>query len=204
MADKKESEGYKERGALRSGRRFAALNKPYPSTEAELLKRHQKLLEPKAGPFTQRFRIGNNLGDITQTVIRYSPTYPNIATDLRNCFHILFREAGGEDPRAGFEVSVTFNAILTNQDGTSFSIFYGQDYKPTSDHGVSSKLKGVENAVLVQTLGDLKNVPTSFDLQEVINSSRMACLSSNVRVHKIINIVYLIYRFVQGKTGTRR
>lgn len=203
MTDK-ESEGYKERGALRSGKRFAALNKPYPSTEAELLRRHQKLLEPKAGPFTRRFRIGNNLGDITQTVIRYSPSFLNIATDLRNSFHVLFREAGGEDPRAGFEVSVTFNAILTNQDGTSFSVFYGQDYKPTSDHGVSERLKGTDNSVLVQYLRDIKNIPTSFDLQKVIESSRMAFLSSNVRIHKIINIVYLIYRFVQGKAGTRR
>ena len=196
---------YQERGQLRSGKRFAALNKPYPSTEAELMRRHQKLLQLRAGPFTRRFRVGNNLGDITQTVLRYSVHNPNIAADIKHSFHELFREAGGEDPRAGFEVAVTFNAILSNQDSTSFSIFYGQDYKATSDHGVANdRLKGMEKALFVHTVRDIAKIPTSFDLQNVIVANRVAFESSNVRIHKIINIVYLIYRFVQGPGATRR
>ena len=70
--------------------------------------------------------------------------------------------------------------------------------------GHSARLLQPEKALFVHTVRDIAKIPTSFDLQNVIAANRVAFESSNVRIHKIINIVYLIYRFVQGPGATRR
>jgi len=188
---------YKERGALRSGQRFAELNKAHCRTEAELLNRHHKLEALKAGPFHNRLKLSTGLGDIDQTIVRYSTRHPDIYGDLRQVFLNLFKNSG-ETERSGYEVSVTFNAVLTNSDSTSFSIFYGQDYSSTSDHGVGGRLRGSERPILIRSPRDVQNIPTVFNYEDIIHQNRAAFQSSNVRIHRIINIIYLIYRFVQG------
>jgi len=188
---------YQERGATRSGRRFAELNSAYCRSEAALLNRHHKLEALKAGPFQNTFKLSSGIGDIDQTILRYSTRHPDILGDLRREFINLFK-ASGESARSGYEVAVTFNAVLTNSDSSSFSIYYGQDYSSTSDHGVGARLRGSRGPILVQSVRDVQNVPTVFDYEAVMHENRLAFQSSNVRIHRIINIVYLIYRFVQG------
>jgi len=191
-------EGYQERGQTRSGLQFAALNRGYPTTERELLNRHRSLLQPYAGPSTRRFHLSTGAGDLLQTTVRYSPSYPAIRGHLRTVFSDLFREHL-EARNAGFEVVITFNVILTNTERTSFSVYYGQDYRATSSHGVHPALRGESGRpTLVQTLRDVDNIPVTFDFEQVLRNLRGAFTSSNVTVHRVLNVVYLIYRFVQG------
>lgn len=195
---------FDERGQLRSGRRFAALNRAYHGSERELLSHHRALLQPFAGPSTRRFRLSTGGGDLSQTTVRYSPGYGAIGSHLRSVFVELFREHV-EAPDAGFEVVVTFNVILTNADKTSFSVYYGQDYRATAYHGVHQGLRGAGGSVtLVQTLRDVDRVPTAFDLEQVARNHAESFSSSNVRIHRVLNIVYLIYRFSQSGGGGRR
>lgn len=199
MANRYEDDGgYQERGQTRSGVQFARLNRGYPATERELLQRHRSLLQPYAGPSTRRFHLSSGAGDLLQSTVRYSPTYPSIRGHLRTVFAGLFREHL-EAPNAGFEVVVTFNVVLSNSAGTSFSVYYGQDYRATSSHGIHPGLRGARGEpTLIRNLRDVENVPIVFDLDEVIRGLSAAFTSSDVVVHRILNIVYLIYRFVQG------
>jgi len=192
------SNEYQERGQTRSGRRFGELNRGYPRSERELLQRHRSLLEPFAGPSTRRFHLASGAGDLLQTTVRYSPSYQGVRGHLRSVFSGLFREHV-EARNAGFEVVVTFNVILTNAERTTFSVYYGQDYRATSSHGVHPALgDGSGQPTLVQTLRDVENIPIQFDLDRVVRNLRAAFTSSDVVVHRVLNLVYLIYRFVQG------
>lgn len=40
-------------------------------------------------------------------------------------------------------------------------------------------------------------MPTSFDFDQLIHAHRHAFENSSVYVHRFVNIVYLIYRFVE-------
>jgi hypothetical protein len=110
-------------------------------------------------------------------------------------FFNLFREhTPGAD--TGFEVVVTFNAILTSSaEQNTYSLFYGHDHRADNLSGAAPELK-YGSTTGVRFLSDVDNIPTSFDQEALIASHRRAFESSNVRVHQFVNIVYLIYRFV--------
>lgn len=193
------SGGYQERGQTRSGRQFAALNRGYPSTERELLGRHRSLLQPYSAPSTRRFHLSTGGGDLLQTTVRYSPGYQGIRGHLRGVFTDLFREhLDGGAGNAGFEVVVTFNVILSNAQRNSFSVYYGQDYRATSVRGVHPAVTGATGQpTLVSTLRDVDNIPVQFDLDQVVRRLTAAFTSSDVVVYRVLNVVYLIYRFSQ-------
>jgi len=50
-----------------------------------------------------------------------------------------------ESRRDGFEVRVTFNAVLTNPQEDSFSVFYGLDHSLDNEGGVSRVLHTLGN-----------------------------------------------------------
>ena len=62
-------EGYFERGATRSGRRFARANFGYYKTERELLSHHHRLLQPYSKPSTRYYHVGRQLGSLMQTTV---------------------------------------------------------------------------------------------------------------------------------------
>ena len=183
------------RGLLRSGTRYRVRNSPYYSTVRELLSHHARLLEPEPAITTRAARIeGVRIGSLLQTTVRFPVGSTVIAPTLRRIFFDLFREHT-EDSNSGFEVVVTFNAILTNSTETEFSLFYGHDHRASNRAGAAPELK-YGNTTVVRTLLDLDAIPVTFDLNELVRSHRHAFENSNVHVHSFVSIIYLIYRFV--------
>jgi hypothetical protein len=185
-----------ERGNLRSGTRFAARNLNYYPTVKELLDHHKRLLSHQPAITTRATRIaGLNFGSLLQTTVRFRFDSTIIKSTLRAVFFNLFREhTPGAD--TGFEVVVTFNAILASSaEQNTYSLFYGHDHRADNLSGAAPELK-YGSTTVVRFLSDVDSIPTSFDQEALIASHRRAFESSNVRVHQFVNIVYLIYRFV--------
>jgi hypothetical protein len=61
--------------------------------------------------------------------------------------------------------------------------------------GAAPELKYGET-VIVKTLSDVKKIPSTFDFDQLVQTHRHAFENSSVYVHRFINIVYLIYRFI--------
>lgn len=197
MSREQSANGEIERGTLRSGGRFAARNNPHYASVRELLSHHRRLLNPEPVVSTRIARIGElQTGSLSQTTIRFPFGFPNIRQRLRFEFLDLFREHT-ENETDGFEVVVTFNAILTNQEGTSFSLFFGNDYRVGSVTGAAPELTYGDRTI-VRTLNDVGQIPTEFNAENLIHAHRHAFANSNVRIHQFVNVVYLVYRFFEA------
>ena len=184
-----------DRGFLRSGTRYAARNNPYYSSVAELLSHHKRLLLPEPAITTRAARIlGVKSGSLLQTTARFTLNSSVIRPTLRSIFFDLFREHS-ESGSSGFEVVTTFNAVLTNSTETTFSLFYGHDHRASNIAGAAPELK-YGDTVIVRSLLDLDLLQTAVDPQELVRANRHAFQDSNVHVHSFVNIVFLIYRFV--------
>lgn len=190
-----------ERGTLRSGERFAARNQSYYTSVAELLSHHQRLLAEEPAISTRATRIaGLSVGSLLQTTVRFRFDSSIIRPTLRRIFFDLFREhtLGGE---TGFEVVVTFNAVLSHSAGPSFSLFYGHDHRASNIAGAAPELK-FGTTTLVKVLADVDAIPTEFDQVSLLRSHQRAFESSSVSIHSFVNIVYLIYRYVDVRTSS--
>lgn len=185
-----------ERGSLRSGSRFSARNFNHYTTVKELLAHHQRLLSHQPAITTRATRItGLNFGSLLQTTVRFRFNSSIIKATLRAVFFNLFREHI-QSPDSGFEVVVTFNAILTSSvERTTYSLFYGHDHRADNVSGAAPELK-YGATTTVRLLSDVDNIPVVFDQDSLIAAHRRAFENSNVRIHEFVNIVYLIYRFV--------
>lgn len=193
-----------ERGTLRSGRRFAARNKPYYSSLKELHSHHPRLFHSSPAISSEVLRIGDGRkGNLIQTTIRFRSDYLNIQPVLRQVFFELFREHT-ESSVDGFEVVTVFNAILTDAQRTSFSVFYGHDYAYENTSGASSELRYSDEPTTVRSVLDVKNIPTTFDFENLIQSRRFGFEKSGVSIEKIINIIYLIRRLIVLPPTTRK
>jgi hypothetical protein len=195
--------GYQERGATRSGLQFARLNSPYQPTLRQLLDQHRSLLSFGPASADLLYSVGSNAGTLTQTTIRFRADLGReaIANGLRLEFVRLFRlraaRAASARRRADcFEVVVTFNVILSNRAGTTFSVFYGQDFSPGNRTGTSQRLRFFDRTFIVRELADLQEVPTQFDLEEVAERQKLFFEDSDLRIVKILNIVYIVYQFI--------
>ena len=192
-----------ERGTTRSGKRFAARNKPYYLSLKELYSHHSSLFASQPLLASEVLRIGDGRqGNLIQTTIRFRADATNISTVLRNIFWELLREHT-ENETDGFEVTTVFNAILTDPERKSFSVFYGQDYSYDNNSGAASQLKYSSLPVTVRTHLDVKNIPTTFNFDTLIQEGRFAFEKSNVVIEKIINVVYLIRRLIVLTPKTR-
>jgi len=181
---------FQERGETRSGGRFAARNLPYFSSLRELLAHHQRLLDLGPVVSTRYARIAR--GTILQTCIRFRSDHSDIRGSLTRVLTELFQELDqGNRAGEGFEVSVTFNAVLSNKDSTSFSLFYGQNYgegSPPSRLGLSNQ------SVVVRNLLHLRRIPTEFNLEDLVRRFSLAFDSSDLVVARILNVVYLVHQ----------
>jgi hypothetical protein len=184
-----------DRGTLRSGSRFAARNIAFATSVEQLMSTHQRLTSQEPAIATKAVRIaGLNVGSLLQTTVRFHFDSAVIKSTLRKVFFNLFQEHT-VSPESGFEVVVTFNAIITDSTGSSYSIFYGHDHRADNISGASPELKYGET-VIVKILEDVENIPTSFDQETLIASHRGAFQNSNVHIHSFVNIIYLIYRYI--------
>jgi hypothetical protein len=184
-----------ERGTLRSGSRFAARNLPHFTSYADLIQHHQRLLSHTPAKAQRIARIANvRGGSLSQTTVRFRFDSPLIESTLWDIFNELLQEHE-ENSSDGFEVVTTFNAVLTNEDASSFSLFYGLDHRAGNQSGAAPELS-YGNPVIIKNILDVPNIPTYFNADELIRSHSNAFDTSNVRVHSFVNVVYIIYRFV--------
>lgn len=58
--------------------------------------------------------------------------------------------------------------------------------------------------ITVRRLSDVNKIPTEFDYDEIARSKRHDFDSSNVRIHQLINVVYIISRVISAKNTTTR
>ncbi len=181
-----------ERGQLRGGGRFAARNAPYYSSLRELLSRHQRLLDLGPAVATRYASVGG--GTLLQTTVRFRTDHQSIGRELLRIFSDLFRQHPHQDSGAGFEVAITFNAVLASRDNNSFSVFFGQDYRHSSESGTHSDLT-FGRPIRVDNLLQVHRIPHEFDFEQLLATHRNAFESSDVYVYKFLNIVYLIYQY---------
>ena len=188
-----------ERGTLRSGARFAERNEAYYPSVAELLKVHKKLLDQEPAVTTRIARVGESrIGSLLLTTIRFRFDYPGIEHRLKVELLDLFREHT-QNQSDGFEVVITFNAILCNHEETSFRVFYGQDFRTGNQSGAAPELKYGE-AVVVRTIADIGKIPTTFDAERLLAAHKRAFENSNIKIYRFLNIIYLVIRFLDAGT----
>lgn len=192
---------YSERGQLRSGERFAARNLPFYTNVRDLLRHHKRLFSTEPAVSQRYFYIGGPRASLRgrsliQTTVRYRSDYPDILQHLKSIFVDLFREHS-ENSTDGFEVVTTFNAILSNPEQTTFSVYYGHDHRANNLSGAASELQPENGTVIVRQMPDVNSIPATFDFEQLARLHRQSFADSNVAVYKFINIVYLIYRFVK-------
>ena len=185
-----------ERGFLRSGARYGARNNPHYSSLSELLSHHRRLTDPRPVSTTRGVRVaGLRSGSLLQTTLRLPFGSPLTEQALRDVFVDLVREHS-ESADSGFEVVVTFNAVLTDAAQTTFSLFYGQDHRASNVAGAAPELRH-GSTFRVRSLLDVDAVPTSFDADELVRSHRHAFENSAVHIYAFLNVVYLIYRLLE-------
>lgn len=187
---------FEERGQTRSGARFAARNLPYFSSIRQLLSHHQRLLE--LGPVVSTRYVHVGRGTVLQTCIRFRSDHSDIRRSLTRILTELLQELNSDNE--GFEVSITFNAILSDRDSTSFSLFFGQNYGPGSPQ---SRLGLAERPVVVRNLLHVRRVPTEFNLEDLVQRFSVAFDSSDLVVAKILNVVYLVHQYRTGVASAR-
>ena len=186
---------YQERGATRSGRRFAQANIGHYTSLERLLANHQRLLENETATTSRIFRLGSDRGYLIQATLRFSVHHADLRGALMRRFVRLFREHT-EGRETGFEVAVTFNAVLSNPEGSSFSVFYGHDFRAGHLAGAAPELSYRSTGYLIRTLGDVYRLPVEFDFDALAEAHRHSFEQSGVRIARFLNVVYLVYRYV--------
>lgn len=190
-----------EGGQTRSGALYSKRNVPYYSSVKELLSHHKRLLSTEPAITTKYFTLSSKTGTLSQTTVRLRTDCENTSQVLKDVFLDLFRQTEFES-RDAFEVVITFNAILTNREGNSFSVYFGHDYRAGNAFGASSRLRydyGDEpSTFIVKSLSDVAHLPTSFNFEDLVARHRHSFDDSDVRVLRFLNIIYLIYQFKQG------
>lgn len=98
-------------------------NRVYAKSLKELLRRHKRLTKNPVVISTRESRIPKiPFGSLLTTVVRFHVSVKNKQDILRDLFFDLFREHS-ESQHEGFEVVVTFNAVLENQVSSFFYFF---------------------------------------------------------------------------------
>lgn len=184
---------YQERGVTRSGRRFAAANLGYYTSIEDVKSHHRQLLEPFSAPASKLYPVHNSIGYLQQTTLRFAFDYPKKQAKLISFFVDLFKEHT-ENSESGFEVLVTFNAVLSDHGGTTFSLFYGHDYRAGNLIGAAPELR-YGNPYIVKTLADVGKLPTRFEFEQVAAAHRFSFERSGVRIAALLNVIYLVYQF---------
>jgi hypothetical protein len=95
-------------------------------------------------------------------------------------------------PSVTFDIVITGNLILRSGPTGKFDVWFGQDFSAATE---ASELR-VGTVYRVRNLDDVRNVPGSFDLETFAEAARNKFPRSNVVVHSVINLVYIIRTFV--------
>ena len=74
-------------------------------------------------------------------IFRVPFNHPGAKENLADAIRRLFSQHSEDSGFSGFEVVVTFNAVLANKDQTSFSVFYGADFRPDNAGGAARSFR---------------------------------------------------------------
>lgn len=123
MADQQEPQPSTSRGIIERQDNSKKNNKAYAKSLKELLKRHKRLTLQRVSIRTRESKIPKlPYGTLLETVVRMHVSVKNKLTILRELFFDLFREHS-ESSREGYEVVITFNAVLENTVSLLFFFF---------------------------------------------------------------------------------
>lgn len=86
-------------------------------------------------------RIYSNLMYLVFLPARTPFNHPHAKENLAESFRRLFAQQTGDSSFSGFEVVVAFNAVLANKDQTSFSVFYGADFRLNNAGGAADNFR---------------------------------------------------------------
>jgi hypothetical protein len=97
-----------------------------------------------------------------------------------------------------FDVTVTANAVLRGTANGRYSLFYGQDYGRRGDFTIG----GVAREVRV--LADVEQLPIDFDVGDFEDVFFANFENSAVSVHSLVNVVYIIRRYLPNFEADQR
>jgi hypothetical protein len=123
-------------------------------------------------------------------VLRVREGDPAILDHLRTTFTSLFDIYGHEYL---FDVSITANVVLEGTVIPRFAVFYGQDFTGRRDYTAGPP-------ETVRTLGDVEGLRTDFTVDDFDNVFRAYFTDSDVKVSEIINIIFIIRRYLPDFT----
>lgn len=178
--------------ATRSGRNLRERNSAYSYSYEECLNRHRRLATEEATSRIREIPVHGAVGRLVIHTLRFPFDSTRIRQRLLEYFRPLFL-AQDEERGHVFELFVTFNFILHNVDQGTFSVFYGQDFSNASSLVNSRAQYG--NRYVIDALDDLENVPTTFDIDDIIEYLSQFFENSHVSVFDVLNAVYIISEY---------
>lgn len=110
---------------------------------------------------------------------------PDFAGHLKRAFIELFALYGN----GFFDCSATANVIVKSDLNHRFSVFYGQSFSPNRDYKMSP-------TYTVRNLGDVAGIKTNYTLNDFEEVFFHWFEDSEVSLLEIINIVFIISRFM--------
>lgn len=105
--------------------------------------------------------------------------------------------------------AISCNAVLqktTERSGDSYSIYYGQDFGQvfwTSESLKAAKIAIGNKVLIIKSMADLADIPTSFNIEELIDFFNPFFSASNVKVLTIINVIYIFRQLVKTSAVSR-
>jgi hypothetical protein len=131
--------------------------------------------------------VGRNAG-LAEATLRLPFDHPDIMGELVRAFKELVETYG----RGSFDVVVTANVVLKGLGEKTYRVFFGQDYSKASSSGHQADY--AMNAEIVRDMSDVSNLRTDYDQRDFENVFFNYFENSNVYVHSMINLVYIMRR----------
>jgi hypothetical protein len=131
----------------------------------------------------------NNFGVLAETTVRipFDGFLPP-KHYLRRAILLLQSSYG----KVSFDIVITANLILRTGPDGKYDVWFGQDFSSATE---ASELR-VGTVYRVRDLFDVKDVPGEFNLETFVEAARRKFPGSNVLVHSVINLVYIVRTFV--------
>jgi hypothetical protein len=134
---------------------------------------------------------------LSEATLRIRETESDYRSHLRRCFLTLFDVHAGTSAVI-FDVTVTANAVLQGRSNGRYSMFYGQDYGRRGDFTIGGAAREVHS------LADVDSLPVDFDISDFEDVFFSNFDNSDVSVHSLVNIVYIVRRYLVNFEADQR
>ena len=139
-------------------------------------------------------RIFGRKAGLAELTLRLPYDFEDPARELRKAVSIANKAYAGLDGW-GYDVVLTANAVLVGgtEVNPSYSLYFGQDFSDCRERSITEG-----GLVKVEEEADLDKVPTYFGLEEFSRHFERVFWDTSVRVHSLVNLVYLLRKPVGG------